>query len=94
MSFTIWFWTTVTTLAIKTDAIANQYFRVCPGRFLAESTMWMTMAMILATCKVGKAKDANGTEITPEVKFDIGFVKYVLFFIRNCALNHDTSLAI
>jgi len=52
--------------------------RICPGRFLAESTLWISMAMILATCKIGKAKDANGMEITPEVEFDSGFVEYVL----------------
>ncbi|KAE9405300.1 cytochrome P450 [Gymnopus androsaceus JB14] len=51
--------------------------RICPGRFLAESTLWITIAMILATCKIGKAKDANGMEITPEVAFDSGFVDHL-----------------
>ncbi|KAE9405302.1 cytochrome P450 [Gymnopus androsaceus JB14] len=51
--------------------------RICPGRFLAESTLWITMAMILATCKIGKAKDANGMEITPEVEFDSGLVDHL-----------------
>ncbi|KAE9405310.1 cytochrome P450 [Gymnopus androsaceus JB14] len=51
--------------------------RICPGRFLAESTLWITMAMILATCKIGKAKDANGMEITPAVEFDSGIVDHL-----------------
>lgn len=33
------------------------------------------MAMILTTCTVGKAKDVNGVEITPEVDFNIGATK-------------------
>ncbi|KAE9396845.1 cytochrome P450 [Gymnopus androsaceus JB14] len=51
--------------------------RICPGRFLAESTVWMAMAMILATCNIGKAKDANGVEITPEVNFNVGIVNHL-----------------
>ncbi|KAE9388626.1 cytochrome P450 [Gymnopus androsaceus JB14] len=47
--------------------------RICPGRFFAESTIWITIAMILATCKIGKAKNASGMDITPEVEFDNGF---------------------
>lgn len=49
--------------------------RICPGRFFAESTLWMSMAMILTTCTIRKAKDANGVEITPDIDFDIGIVK-------------------
>lgn len=41
----------------------------------------MAIAMILATCKIEKAKDANGMEITPEIDFNIGFVKYVLILL-------------
>lgn len=49
--------------------------RICPGRFLAESTLWIAIATILTTCTIGKAKDVNGAEITPEVDLNIGFVK-------------------
>ncbi|KAF9018169.1 cytochrome P450 [Hymenopellis radicata] len=51
--------------------------RICPGRFLAESSMWIAMAMILATCSIKKAIDADGVEITPEVDFTIGIVNHL-----------------
>ncbi|KAF5321938.1 hypothetical protein D9619_001235 [Psilocybe cf. subviscida] len=39
--------------------------RVCPGRFFAAGTMWITLAHILAVYDVKKAKDADGNVIEP-----------------------------
>lgn len=47
--------------------------RVCPGRFFAESEMWLTMANLLAAFDLKLPVDRNGHEFTPEVEFTSGF---------------------
>ncbi|KAI6042048.1 cytochrome P450 [Pisolithus marmoratus] len=44
--------------------------RVCPGRHLAEQSLWAVIVSMLATLKIGKATDASGAEIevTPKLK--------------------------
>ena len=42
------------------------FCRICPGRFLANATIWATVASILSAFNVGKAKDAEGREIPVE----------------------------
>ncbi|RDA86099.1 hypothetical protein CP532_1168 [Ophiocordyceps camponoti-leonardi (nom. inval.)] len=42
--------------------------RICPGRFFADSTMFITVAQILAAFSIGKAKDEQGQEI--EIKLE------------------------
>ncbi|KIK50452.1 hypothetical protein GYMLUDRAFT_182718 [Collybiopsis luxurians FD-317 M1] len=37
--------------------------RVCPGRYMAENTVWLAIASVLATVTLGKAKDEKGNEI-------------------------------
>ncbi|KAJ7598736.1 cytochrome P450 [Mycena floridula] len=51
--------------------------RICPGRFLAENSAWIAMAMILATLKLNKAIGHDGKEITPEVEFSQSFIRRV-----------------
>ncbi|KAF9030367.1 cytochrome P450 [Hymenopellis radicata] len=49
--------------------------RICPGRFMADNTLWITLALLLATCRFEKAKDAAGNEITPKAEFIVGTVR-------------------
>ncbi|OAX31959.1 cytochrome P450, partial [Rhizopogon vinicolor AM-OR11-026] len=37
--------------------------RICPGRYLAESSLWSAMVCMLAVFKFSKAKDETGKEI-------------------------------
>ncbi|KAI6042051.1 cytochrome P450 [Pisolithus marmoratus] len=37
--------------------------RVCPGRHLAEQSLWAVIVSMLATLQIGKATDASGAEI-------------------------------
>jgi hypothetical protein len=47
---------------------------VCPGRFFAAGTLWITLAHILAVYDVNKAKDTDGNIIEPDTKLsDYGF---------------------
>ena len=38
-------------------------YRVCVGRYMADATVWITIATTLATLNIAKAKNANGADI-------------------------------
>ncbi|KAH8107959.1 cytochrome P450 [Cristinia sonorae] len=46
--------------------------RACPGKEFADTGIYLMVAHIVATMSIGKAKDANGQEITPPAEFDGG----------------------
>ncbi|KAF5353638.1 hypothetical protein D9757_012449 [Collybiopsis confluens] len=46
--------------------------RVCPGRYMAEDSVWLAIASVLATLNVGKAKDEEGNEIEPSGEYTPG----------------------
>ena len=41
----------------------NFFCRICPGRFLANATIWAAVASILSAFDVRKAKDTQGRDI-------------------------------
>ncbi|KIN97354.1 hypothetical protein M404DRAFT_32334 [Pisolithus tinctorius Marx 270] len=43
--------------------------RLCPGRYLAEQSLWAVIVSMLATLQIGKATDASGNEIEIHPKF-------------------------
>jgi cytochrome P450 len=49
--------------------------RICPGRVLADSTIYLTVVQSLAAFKVGKAVE-NGEEIDPVVQFLPGVISH------------------
>ncbi|KAI6149296.1 cytochrome P450 [Pisolithus tinctorius] len=46
--------------------------RVCPGRHLAEQSLWAVIVSMLATLQIEKATDASGAEIEIQPKFKGG----------------------
>ncbi|KAH7905951.1 cytochrome P450 [Hygrophoropsis aurantiaca] len=46
--------------------------RICVGRYVADASLWSAMALMLATFNFSKAKDNNGKDIEPEVKWTSG----------------------
>jgi len=48
--------------------------RICPGRYLADGSIFMAIANIVATMDIRKARDAAGQEITPSAEFKSGIV--------------------
>ncbi|KAL2278811.1 hypothetical protein FJTKL_14150 [Diaporthe vaccinii] len=48
--------------------------RICAGRRLAESTLFLAMAKVLATFGISKGRDAQGREIEPEIGIGPGAV--------------------
>ncbi|KAJ7582535.1 cytochrome P450 [Mycena floridula] len=49
--------------------------RICPGKDLAENSLFISMAMLLAIFNLSKAIDEDGKEITPEVAMDQAFIR-------------------
>jgi len=48
--------------------------RICPGRHLADTSLWIAIASVLATLTITKVIGEDGKEITPEVKFSSSIV--------------------
>ncbi len=48
---------------------------------MADNSLWISAALILATCRLEKARDADGYEVTPKVEFTTGIAKRVLFIL-------------
>ncbi|KAG6908733.1 hypothetical protein DXG01_003578, partial [Tephrocybe rancida] len=40
--------------------------RICPGRHLADGSVWIALASILATFNISRAVKEDGTEIIPD----------------------------
>lgn len=43
-------------------------FRICPGRHMAASTVWITLAQILAVYDIQKSTDKDGRVIEPKME--------------------------
>ncbi|KAF8880397.1 cytochrome P450 [Infundibulicybe gibba] len=50
--------------------------RVCVGRHLASSTIWLIIASVLATLNIAKAKDSRGNEIEIEGRYTGGAISH------------------
>ena len=48
-------------------------FRVCPGKTLAEDSVFIAVTSTLALFEISKVLDANGAPIEPDSTFD-GFI--------------------
>ncbi|KAG6917177.1 hypothetical protein DXG01_003613 [Tephrocybe rancida] len=49
--------------------------RICPGRHLADDSLWIAMATILTTLSISKVVGDDGIEVTPEVAFTMGVTR-------------------
>ncbi|KAI1425062.1 cytochrome protein [Xylaria sp. FL1777] len=58
------------------DHIFGYGRRICPGRFIADSSVWLTVAQFLAVFKIGKGLDKHGREIEPVVKFTPSIISH------------------
>ncbi|KAJ6477573.1 cytochrome P450-like protein [Mycena sanguinolenta] len=43
--------------------------RVCPGRYLAEGTLFAVASTVLATCEILPTRDNEGNAVLPEVSY-------------------------
>ncbi|KAL5382560.1 hypothetical protein DPSP01_006400 [Paraphaeosphaeria sporulosa] len=50
--------------------------RVCPGRYVADNALFLTIAQTLAVFRIEKLVDENGKVVEPEMKFEAGVVSH------------------
>ncbi|KAG5724323.1 O-methylsterigmatocystin oxidoreductase [Termitomyces sp. T112] len=50
--------------------------RICPGRHMASSTLWLLFSSILATFNIKKARDEQGNEIDVDESYTSGLVSH------------------
>lgn len=55
--------------------------RVCPGLLLADGSIWLAFANIIATLDIRKARDASGQESTPVAAWVSGFVSQPVSYV-------------
>lgn len=51
-------------------------YRICPGLYFADNSVWIATATIPYCFEIKKAKDRNNVEIGPVIDFD-GFIRSV-----------------
>ena len=51
--------------------------RICPGKELADASMFMSIALSLAALSITKAKDEHGNVIEPVYDYCAGIIRYV-----------------
>ncbi|TCD67111.1 hypothetical protein EIP91_000574 [Steccherinum ochraceum] len=55
--------------------------RICPGRFMAKESMWLTVAFVFATFDVSMTKGKDGKYIVPDGVYLQGLVSYPTAFL-------------
>lgn len=50
--------------------------RACPGKVLADASVWLTVARSLAVFDISKPRDDAGNEIEPAVRFSPGILSH------------------
>lgn len=48
---------------------------MCPGRYLADNSVFALISLILATFNISKKRDAHGNEIPIDYKFTGGVIR-------------------
>ncbi|KAG2053796.1 cytochrome P450 [Suillus hirtellus] len=70
--------------ALTSDDPAQYIFglgrRICPGRYNADSSLWVAIATMLATLNISPAKDDQGKEISFTPEFIPGLVRFPATF--------------
>ncbi|KAK5174015.1 uncharacterized protein LTR77_001095 [Saxophila tyrrhenica] len=53
--------------------------RICPGKLLAETSVWLTVAKSLAVFEISKGVE-NGVEVEPDIRFTPGIISHPMPF--------------
>jgi len=50
---------------------------ICPGRFMADATLWISIACILTVFDIRPGKDKDGNPVKVKADFESGMIWYV-----------------
>ncbi|KAK1855946.1 cytochrome p450 oxidoreductase [Colletotrichum chrysophilum] len=75
-----------------TDETFGYGRRICPGRFLADESLFITVARLLATFDIKKAVDESGNEITPKIQTTSGLICRPVDFPYSIKPRSDRSI--
>ncbi|KAG6805201.1 hypothetical protein H0H93_005348 [Arthromyces matolae] len=56
-------------LDLQTVKYVLTSYRICPGRFMAFSAIWITLASLIAVFDIKKEKDSDGKDIEPSHEY-------------------------
>jgi cytochrome P450 len=65
--------------------------RVCPGKNFAEQGLFATLSTVIHTLNVGRAKDADGQEVIPEVQMSSGMLCHPRPFAYELRMRDDAK---
>ncbi|KAI0310504.1 CyP450 monooxygenase [Amylostereum chailletii] len=68
--------------------------RICPGRFMARSSVWIAVASILAVFDIERAEDEFGNEVGVEEEYSSGLVSYPKAFKCSVKLRSEAASAL
>ncbi|KAF7353851.1 O-methylsterigmatocystin oxidoreductase [Mycena venus] len=68
--------------------------RICAGQNVAETTLWIQLALSLLTVNISKAVDENGKTIEPEIAFTTAIVSHVKPFPYQITPRAEAALAL
>ncbi|EJD45476.1 cytochrome P450 [Auricularia subglabra TFB-10046 SS5] len=63
--------------------------RECPGKYIADSSVWLLVAMTLAAFNISKSTDADGNTITPDGNYESGTISHPVPFKCDIRLRYD-----
>ncbi|KAJ7648325.1 cytochrome P450 [Mycena polygramma] len=66
--------------------------RICPGRHMATSSLWITIASILSTFHINKAVDKDGIVVEPTYEYSLGLISEPLPF--ECSITPRSPQAV
>jgi len=63
------------------DAVFGFGRRICPGRYMARSSMWITIASVLAAFEISPVVDSDGIPQLPKEEYSAGSIAYPEAFV-------------
>lgn len=65
----------------------------CPGKYLAEGTVWIVVVTILAGFDIRPVQDEFGEDVIPPLRFITSITRWVHFFINRLPLLRSVVVA-
>lgn len=60
-----------------TDLSLVLYYSVCPGKHLAEASVWIAIATFLAAFEISPWEDEFGNQVLPKAEYHVGLTRCV-----------------